>query len=83
MQVDAQASSSFLGWLMGFTVERTRIRDAGGFVEQGRVNGACLVCVHCCGYLTDDLYQATSHYREGLGTSSSREMAPCRLKNRS
>ena len=49
---------------MGLTVEKTRIQGAGGFIESGRVNGAYPVFVHCCEYLTDDLYQATSHCRE-------------------
>ena len=32
----------------GSTVERARIHDAGGYIESGRVNGACPVFVHCC-----------------------------------
>ena len=62
--------------LMGSTVERTRIHGAGGFIEFGRVNGACPACVHGCGCLTDDPYQATSHYREHWGILSSRKITP-------
>jgi len=67
---------------MSLTVEKTRIQGAGGFIEFGRVNGAHFL-FRCCEYLTDDLYQAISHYRELWGTLNSRRITPWRLKNKS